>query len=84
MQKVIQIANRLVPKGTKEIEAEQVLLAAHMTFCVLTSDEKQKAIKDASGKIVVLWATIGDMTLDEMQKSIKGFATRSRSCSQLV
>jgi len=58
VQKVIQLLNGMLEKGKKEKHDEQVQFAAYKQFCDDTTVEKQRAIKEAEGKIEMLKAEI--------------------------
>merc|ERR1719181_2078692 len=58
VQKVIELMNNMVEKGTKEKQDEQVQFAAFKTFCDNTVSAKQQAIAEATEMIDVLTADI--------------------------
>jgi len=58
VQKVIELMNNMVEKGTKEKQDEQVQFAAFKTFCDNTVSAKQAAIAEATETIDVLTADI--------------------------
>merc|ERR1719335_1733844 len=58
VQKVIELMNNMVEKGTKEKQDEQVQFAAFKTFCDNTVSAKQAAIAEATEQIDVLTADI--------------------------
>merc|ERR1719375_1405951 len=58
VQKVIELLNNMVEKGTKEKQDEQVQFASFKTFCDNTVGQKQAAIAEASEMIEVLTADI--------------------------
>merc|ERR1719158_1389246 len=58
VQKVIQLLENMVEKGTKEKQDEQVQFAAFKTFCDNTVSAKQAAIAEATEMIEVLTADI--------------------------
>jgi len=58
VQKVIELMNNMVEKGTKEKQDEQVQFAAFKTFCDDTVSAKQAAIAAATEQIDVLTADI--------------------------
>merc|ERR1719272_1425290 len=58
VQKVIELMNNMVEKGTKEKQDEQVQFAAFKTFCDNTVSAKQRAIAEATEQIDVLTADI--------------------------
>jgi hypothetical protein len=58
VQKVIQLLDDMVAKGTQEKQDEQVQFAKFKTFCDSTVDEKHRAIKDADEMIEVLQSDI--------------------------
>merc|ERR1719310_2736781 len=64
VQKVIQLMEGMVKKGTDEKQAEAVQFAAYKAFCDSTTADKQKAIKDANDKIEVLQADIEKFQTD--------------------
>merc|ERR1719456_1241855 len=58
VQKVIQLLENMVEKGTKEKQDEQVQFASFKGFCDNTVSAKQKAIAEATEMIEVLTADI--------------------------
>merc|ERR1719375_2097766 len=58
VQKVIELLNNMVEKGTKEKQDEQVQFASFKTFCDNTVGQKQAAIAEATEMIEVLTADI--------------------------
>jgi cell division septum initiation protein DivIVA len=64
VQKVIQLLNGMMEKGTKEKHEEQVQFAAYKQFCDDTTVEKQRSIAEAEEKIEVLKADIAKFTAD--------------------
>merc|ERR1719375_2850796 len=58
VQKVIELLNNMVEKGTKEKQDEQVQFASYKTFCDNTVGQKQEAIAEATEMIEVLTADI--------------------------
>merc|ERR1719440_2625617 len=58
VQKVIELLNNMVEKGTKEKQDEQVQFASYKTFCDNTVSQKQEAIAEATEMIEVLTADI--------------------------
>jgi hypothetical protein len=58
VQKVIQLLEDMVAKGTAEKQAEEAQFAAYTQFCQVTSDAKKKAIKKATALIETLEADI--------------------------
>jgi len=64
VQKVIQLLEDMVAKGTAEKQAEEVQFAAYTQFCQVTSDAKKKAIKKASEMIESLEADIQKFEAD--------------------
>merc|ERR1719460_760367 len=58
VQKVIQLLDDMIAKGTEEKQKEQVQLAAFKAFCDSTTADKQSSIKDAAEKIEGLNADI--------------------------
>jgi len=58
VQKVIELMNNMVEKGTKEMQDEQVQFATFKTFCDNTVSAKQAAIAEATEQIEVLTADI--------------------------
>merc|ERR1719502_773474 len=58
VQKVIELLNNMVEKGTKEKQDEQVQFASYKSFCDNTVSQKQEAIVEASEMIEVLTADI--------------------------
>merc|ERR1719352_12365 len=58
VQKVIELLNNMVEKGTKEKQDEQVQFASFKGFCDNTVGQKQKAIAEATEMIEVLTADI--------------------------
>jgi len=64
VQKVIQLMQGMLEKGTKEKQAEEVQFAAYKMFCESTSTDKQKAIDTANEEIEGLKADIEKYTSD--------------------
>merc|ERR1719450_1510801 len=64
VQKVIQLMEGMIQKGTDEKNAEAVQFSAYKAFCDSTTADKQKAIKDANDKIEVLQADIEKFQTD--------------------
>merc|ERR550514_1346756 len=64
VQKVIQLMDGMIQKGTDEKNAEAVQFSAYKAFCDSTTADKQKAIKDANDKIEVLQADIEKFQTD--------------------
>lgn len=58
VQKVIQLLEGMVEKGTDEKQAEQVQFAKFKTFCDATIKSKHTAIEDANEMIALLTANI--------------------------
>merc|ERR1719463_408366 len=58
VQKVIELLNNMVEKGTKEKQDEQVQFASYKGFCDNTVSQKQAAIAEATEMIEVLTADI--------------------------
>merc|ERR1719428_2404271 len=58
VQKVIQLLDGMIAKGTEEMEKEQVQFSTYKAFCDSTAADKDKSIKDANEKIEVLNADI--------------------------
>jgi len=58
VQKVIELLNNMVEKGTKEKQNEQVQFASYKSFCDNTVSAKQEAIVEATEMIEVLAADI--------------------------
>merc|ERR1719456_2025813 len=58
VQKVIQLLENMVEKGTKEKQDEQVQFASFKGFCDNTVSQKQEAIAEATEMIEVLTADI--------------------------
>merc|ERR1719160_2292851 len=58
VQKVIQLMDGMIAKGTDEMQKEQVQFSTYKAFCDSTTADKQKSIKDANEKIEVLNADI--------------------------
>jgi predicted nucleic acid-binding Zn-ribbon protein len=74
VQKVLQLMENMLAKGKKEKHDEEVQFAAYQQFCVDTSAEKEKAIKEADEKIEVLKADIEkyEATAKKLTKEIAG------------
>jgi len=72
VQKVIELLNNMVEKGTKEKQDEQVQFASYKTFCDNTVSQKQEAIAEATEMIEVLTADIEKYSAeaDELGKAI--------------
>jgi len=64
VQKVIQLMEDMVAKGTKAKDAEVVQMAAFKTWCETTVRDKTTAIKEANDKIDKLEADIEKYTVD--------------------
>jgi len=64
VQKVIQLMEEMVAKGTKAKDAEVVQMAAFKTWCETTVRDKTTAIKEANDKIDKLEADIEKYTVD--------------------
>jgi len=58
VQKVIQLLDNMVEKGTQDKQDEQVQFAKFKTFCDSTVADKQRAIEDANEMMEVLSADI--------------------------
>merc|ERR1719498_60048 len=67
VQKVIQLLDNMVKKGTEEKQAEQVQFAKFKTFCDSTVANKQRAIEDANEMIEVLTADISKFDAEAAQ-----------------
>jgi len=74
VQKVVQLMENMLAKGKKEKHDEEVQFAAYQQFCVDTSTEKEKAIKEADEKIEVLKADIEkyEATAAQLTREIAG------------
>jgi peptidoglycan hydrolase CwlO-like protein len=72
VQKVIELLNNMVEKGTKEKQDEQVQFASYKGFCDNTVSQKQAAIAEASEMIDVLTADIEkyEAEAEELGKAI--------------
>merc|ERR1719456_1569407 len=72
VQKVIQLLENMVEKGTKEKQDEQVQFASYKGFCDNTVSQKQAAIAEASEMIEVLTADIEkyEAEAEELAKAI--------------
>jgi hypothetical protein len=72
VQKVIELLNNMVEKGTKEKQDEQVQFASYKTFCDNTVSQKQEAIAEATEMIEVLTADIEkyEAEAEELGKAI--------------
>lgn len=72
VQKVIQLLEDMVAKGTEEKQAEEVQFAAYTQFCQITSDAKKAAIKKATEMIESLEADIQkyEADADELARQI--------------
>merc|ERR1719440_282168 len=72
VQKVIELLNNMVEKGTKEKQDEQVQFASFKGFCDNTVSQKQAAIAEASEMIEVLTADIEkyEAEAEELGKAI--------------
>jgi hypothetical protein len=72
VQKVIQLLENMVEKGTKEKQDEQVQFASFKGFCDNTVSQKQEAIAEATEMIEVLTADIEKYTAEaeELSKGI--------------
>merc|ERR1719408_921059 len=72
VQKVIELLNNMVEKGTKEKQDEQVQFASYKTFCDNTVSQNQEAIAEASEMIEVLTADIEkyEAEAEELAKAI--------------
>jgi len=64
VQKVIEMLTGMLEKGKKEKHEEQVQYAAYKQFCTGTTEEKQKAIKEANEMIEMLKADIQQFEAD--------------------
>lgn len=64
VQKVIQLMEDMVAKGTKAKDAEVVQMAAFKTWCETTVRDKTTAIQEANDKIDKLEADIEKYTVD--------------------
>merc|ERR1719498_71868 len=67
VQKVIQLLDNMVKKGTAEKQAEQVQFAKFKSFCDSTVADKQRAIEDANEMIEVLTADISKFDAEAAQ-----------------
>merc|ERR1719389_1044824 len=74
VQKVIQLLENMVEKGTKEKQDEQVQFASFKGFCDNTVSQKQAAIAEATEMIEVLTADIEKYEAEaaELSKAISG------------
>jgi len=72
VQKVIQLLEDMVAKGTSEKQAEEAQFAAYTQFCQITTKAKKDAIKKASEMIESLQADIQkyEAEADTMAKEI--------------
>merc|ERR1719327_2232637 len=72
VEKVIELLQNMVDKGTKEKQDEQVQFASFKTFCDNTVGQKQAAIAEATEMIEVLTADIEkyEAEADELGKAI--------------
>merc|ERR1719456_1601006 len=72
VQKVIELLNNMVEKGTKEKQDEQVQFASYKSFCDNTVSAKQEAIVEATEMIEVLTADIEkyEAEAEELAKAI--------------
>jgi len=64
VQKVIQLMEGMIQKGTEEKNAEAVQFVAYKTFCDTTAADKNKAITEANAKIEKLQADIEKFSSD--------------------
>merc|ERR1719158_1864047 len=74
VQKVIELRQNMVDKGTKEKQDEQVQFASFKGFCDNTVSQKQAAIAEATEMIEVLTADIEKYEAEaaELSKAISG------------
>jgi len=74
VQKVIELLQNMVDKGTKEKQDEQVQFASFKGFCDNTVSQKQAAIAEATEMIEVLTADIEKYEAEaaELSKAITG------------
>merc|ERR1719181_114588 len=72
VQKVIELLENMIEKGTKEKQDEQVQFASYKGFCDNTVSQKQAAIAEASEMIEVLTADIEkyEAEAEELGKAI--------------
>merc|ERR1719478_2035292 len=72
VQKVIELLENMVEKGTKEKQDEQVQFASYKGFCDNTVSQKQAAIAEATEMIEVLTADIEkyEAEAEELGKAI--------------
>merc|ERR1719428_1391786 len=72
VQKVIQLLEDMVAKGTAEKQAEEIQFAAYTQFCQVTTDAKKATIKKAGEMIETLEADIQkyEADADELARQI--------------
>lgn len=64
VQKVIQLLEDMIAKGTAEKQAEEIQFGAYTQFCQVTSEAKKAAIKKSSEMIETLEADIAKYEAD--------------------
>lgn len=74
VQKVIQLLEDMIAKGTAEKQAEEIQFVAYTQFCQVTSEAKKAAIKKSSEMIETLEADIAkyEADADDLAREIAG------------